>query len=122
VTGERLAGLAFPFRIEGGGLARSTGFEKVEQDVIHLLSVRLGERTMLRSYGGGVHSRREQPNHPALAALVRHEVESALRTHMPDLRLTAPLTVLANEEILTVEIQYAAAPGDVLRRLEVPLP
>lgn len=117
-----LSGLAFPFRIENGRVARATGFEKVEEDVIHLLSVRLGERAMRRGYGAGVHGRRQLPNGSALAALVRHEVETALRTSMPDLRLTAPLRVVAGEERLTVEIQYAAAPGDMLRRLEVPLP
>jgi phage baseplate assembly protein W len=122
VSGETLKGLSFPFRIEHGGVAQATGFDKVEQDVIHLLSVHLGERTMLRAYGGGVHRRREHPNSPALAALVRHEIEVALRTYMPELRLTAPLSVVARESQLTVEIQYAAAPGDVLRRIEVPLP
>ncbi len=117
-----LKGVAFPFRIDRGRVAQSTGFDKVEQDVVHLLSVRLGERTMLREYGGGVHRRREQPNSPAFAALVRHEIEAALRTYMPDLRLTGPLTVVAEEWRLTVEIQYVAAPGDILRRLEVQLP
>lgn len=122
MSSPTLKGLAFPFRIERGGVAQSVGFDKVEEDVIHLLSVRLGERTMLREYGGGVYRRREQPNSPALAALVRHEIEAALRTYMPELRLTAPLTVVAAESKLTVQIQYAAAPGDIVRRLEVSLP
>jgi phage baseplate assembly protein W len=121
MTDTVLRGVSFPFRIDGG-VARSSGSDKVEEDVIHLLSVRLGERTMLRGYGGGVHARREQPNSPALAALVRHEIETALRTHMPDLRLAAPLVVVAREERLTVQMEYVAAPGDILRRLEVQLP
>jgi hypothetical protein len=41
---------------------------------------------------------------------------------MPDLRLTAPLAVVASEERLTVSVEYAAAPGDVIRRLEVQIP
>lgn len=122
MSGEALTGLAFPFRIERGGVAQSSGLDKVEEDVVHLLSVRLGERTMLRDYGGGVYRRREQPNSPALAALVRHEIELALRAFMPDLRLVAPLSVVASESQLTVRLEYAAAPGDVLRRLEVTLP
>ena len=122
MSSRTFKGIAFPFRIDRGGVAESSGFEKVEEDVRHLLSVRLDERTMLREYGGGVHRRREQPNSPALAALVRHEIEIALRTYMPDLRLTAPLAVKADESRLTIEIQYAAAPGDILRRLEVELP
>lgn len=117
-----LTGMSFPFRIDQGGVMKSSGADKVDQNIIHLLSVRLGERTMLRTYGGGVHGRREQPNSSVLAALVRHEIETALRTQIPDLRLTAPLNVIAREERLVVQIEYAAAPGDILRRLEVQLP
>jgi phage baseplate assembly protein W len=122
VTAETLRGLSFPFRIEGGGVASSSDDRKIAEDVAHLISVRLGERTMLREYGGGAQARREQPNSPALAALVRHELELALRTFMPDLRLTAPLAVVASEGRMTVSIEYVAAPGDVIRRLEVQLP
>jgi phage baseplate assembly protein W len=122
VTAETLRGLSFPFRIEGGAVVASSDDRKIAEDVAHLISVRLGERTMLREYGGGVQARREQPNSPAFAALVRYELELALRTFMPDLRLTAPLAVVANEERLTVSIEYVAAPGDVIRRLEVQLP
>lgn len=123
MSSATLKGFAFPFRIErGGGVVQSVGRHKIEEDVVHLLSVRLGERTMLRDYGGGVYRRREQPNSPALAALVRHEIEAALRTFMPELRLVGPLTVVARESQLTVQIQYTAAPDDVLRRLEVTLP
>lgn len=119
----RLIGFAFPFRIErNGGVVQSAGSDKIEEDVIHLLSVRLGERTMLRDYGGGVYRRREQPNSPTLAALVRHEIDTALRTFMPDLRLVGPLTVVARESQLAVQIQYTASPDDVLHRLEVTLP
>jgi phage baseplate assembly protein W len=122
MTAETLTGLAFPFRIERGGVKQSSGLEKIEEDVIHLLSVRLGERTMLRDYGGGVYRRREQPNSPALAALVRHEIEAALRTFFPELRLVGPLNVVAHESVLTVRFQYSASPDDVLRDMEVTFP
>ncbi len=117
-----LTGLAFPFRIERGVVKQSSGLEKIEEDVVHLLSVRLGERTMLRDYGGGVYRRREQPNSPALAALVRHEIDAALRTFFPELRLVGPLTVVARDSVLTVQIRYSASPDDVIRDLEVTLP
>src|SRR5947199_7502626 len=54
---DRLVGFAFPFRIGGGGISRASSFEKLEQNVRHLLSTRLSERVMLRTYGGGVHQR-----------------------------------------------------------------
>lgn len=122
MSADTLTGLAFPFRIERGGVKQSSGPAKIEEDVVHLLSVRLGERPMLRDYGGGVYRRREEPNSPALAALVRHEIEAALRTFFPELRLVGPLTVVARDSVLTVRLQYSASPDDVLRDLEVTLP
>jgi phage baseplate assembly protein W len=133
---EPLVGLAFPFRILPtraraagedpnaplpAGVARSVGFEKVEDDVRHLLSVRLGERPMLRGYGGGVHPHRQDPNDETLSAIVRHEIELALRTFMPDVELTSPLEMTIREEELTVAIDYRATPGDVVRTLALGL-
>lgn len=121
-TATVLRGLSFPFRIDGGRVAETDGFRKIEEDVRHLLSVRVGERIMLRAYGGGAHAHRQHPDDRALAALVRHEIEAAFQTYMPDLRLTAPIAVSADESVLTVVIEYLAAPGDVLRRVEVQFP
>lgn len=112
-----LQGFAFPFRIRAGGVGRAAGMEKIEQDVIHLLSTRLGERVMLRNYGGGIYHRLQEPNTNTLHALVKHEIEQALRTFLPDVRLTAPLRLVAEEGQLTVTLEYQANPADVVRRL-----
>jgi phage baseplate assembly protein W len=114
-----LSGFGFPFRIVDGGVGRATGFEKIEQNVRHLLSTRLGERVMLRTYGGGVHHRIQDPDDATLRALVKHEVEQALRIFMPEVQLTAPIQVLAREAGLTITIDYMADPQDVVRRLEL---
>ena len=102
MTASLLRGISFPFRIDGGRVAETDGFQKIEEDVRHLLAVRVGERIMLRTYGGGVHAHRQQPDDRTLAALVRHEIEAAFQTYMPDLRLTAPIAVAAGESVLTV--------------------
>ncbi len=112
-----LYGFAFPFRIRGGGVDHASGYEKIEQDVIHLLSTRLGERVMLRSYGGGVHHRLQEANDNTLRSLIKHEIEMALRTFMPDVRLTAPLKLVPDEGQLTIFVEYSASPQDVVRRL-----
>lgn len=117
-----LLGFAFPFKIVGGGVGRARDFEKIEQNVRHILSTRLGERPMLRTYGGGVHHRLQAPNDGTLRALVRHEIEQALRVHLPEARLTAPLRLASHEEELTIVIEYAADPRDVVRRLELRVP
>ncbi len=117
-----LLGFAFPFRIAGGGISRAQDFEKIEQNVLHLLSTRLGERVMLRTYGGGVHHRLQSPNDATLRALVKHEIEQALRLYMPEVQLTAPIQLSSDEEELTIIVEYVADPQDVVRRLELQIP
>lgn len=119
---EPLVGFAFPFRIAKGGVRRARGFEKIKQNVRHLLSTRLGERVMLRTYGGGVHHRLQEPNDATLRALTKHEIERALRTYMPEVQLTAPIQLTAHEGELTIIVEYTADPRDVVQRLELQIP
>jgi hypothetical protein len=119
---DALVGFAFPFRFVKGGVGRAEGFEKIEQNVRHLLSTRLGERVMRRTYGGGVHHRLQEPNSTTLRALVRHEIEAALRVYLPEAQLTAPIRLTATQDELTILIEYSADPRDVLRRLELRVP
>jgi phage baseplate assembly protein W len=121
VNGQ-LLGFGFPFRIAAGGVARAAGADKVDQNVRHLLGTGLGERPMLRTYGGGVHHRLQDPADGTLRALVKHDIEGALRSYAPDVQLTGPISVSVVEEQLTVVIQYLANPQDVLRRIELQMP
>jgi len=122
MSDQSLQGFAFPFRIENGGIARAEGFEKIRQNIIHLLSTRLGERVIRRTYGGGAHHRLQSPNDTTLRALVKHEIEQALSLHFPDLRLVAPLKVTAKEAELKIVLEYAALPEDIVHRLELQIP
>lgn len=117
-----LMGVAFPFRITNGGIGRSQGFDKIEDNVRHLLSTRLGERVMLRTYGGGVHHRLQDPNSSTLGALIKHEIEQALRIYMPEVKLTAPIRIRTLESELSIVVEYTADPQDVIRRLELQIP
>ena len=121
MTGE-LRGVGFPFRMQKGRVRQSAGFEKVIENVRHLLSTRLGERVMLRTYGGGVHHQVQEPNASTLRALIRREMEQALRTYMPEVRLTAPIRVTGRESEMRISVDYKANPRDVVRRLEIELP
>lgn len=116
-----LEGFAFPFQM-AGGVVRTRGFDKIAANVRHLLSTRLGERVMLRDYGGGVHHRLQEPNDETLQTLVRHEIEQALRTYIPEARLAAPIEVTFSGHEMNVRIEYAASPKDVLRRLDLQIP
>lgn len=119
---DELRGVGFPFRIRNGRVRQSAGFEKVVENVRHLLGTRLGERVMLRTFGGGVHHQVQEPNSSTLRALVRREIEIALRTYMPEVRLTSPIRVSGRESEMRISVEYKANPGDVVRRLEIELP
>src|SRR2546427_5776267 len=81
--GETLAGIAFPFRVLGA-VQVNRDAAKIADDVRHLLSTRLGERVMLRSYGGGAHHRLPEANDSTIRALIKHEIQEGLRAFMPD--------------------------------------
>jgi phage baseplate assembly protein W len=116
-----LSGTAFPFRVLGG-VQRSAGSDKVADDLRHLLSVRVGERVMRRTYGGGAHHRLQEANDSTLRALLKHEIEEGLRVFMPDVVLTEPIRIVGREEELSVVIAYRADPMAMVRRLEIRLP
>jgi phage baseplate assembly protein W len=117
-----LRGMAMPFRISGGGVLQSSGSRKVADNLRHLLSTRLGERLLLRGYGGGVQSRLQQPNDHTLRTLIRHEIEQALRIHLPQARLTGPIRLTHDESELTVTFDYAIDTAEPAQHVALTLP
>lgn len=87
----------------------------------HLISTRIGERVMRRQYGGGVHQRLQGPNDSTIRNIVRHDLEEAIRTYMPDVILKAPIRVESQDEVMDIFIDYAVRPDDVVRRLQLAL-
>ncbi len=114
-------GFAFPFRVVAGRIQRAEGDEKLKQNIRHLLSTRLNERLMLRSYGGAVHQRVQATNDSTLRSLVRHEVEQTLRLFMPQVRLTAPLHVESEGSQLNITIEYVGVDERLRDRVQVNL-
>ena len=117
-----LRGMATPFRIAGGAVRQSSGADKVADDLRHLLSTRLGERVLLRGYGGGVQNRLQQPNDHTLRTLIRHEIEQALRDHLPQARLAGSLRLTHSESDLTVTLDYTVDADQPAQRVALTLP
>jgi phage baseplate assembly protein W len=115
-----LAGAALPFRIVGGRVATAHAAEKAASDVRHLLSTRIGERVLRRGYGGGVHQYLTEHDDQAIRSLLRHDVELALATHLPQLRLVGPVRVVGAGLELRLRVDYTIDPADVVRAVEVP--
>jgi phage baseplate assembly protein W len=118
---EHLVGFAFPFRIRGG-IVRAEDDQKIKANLRHLISTRLGERVMLRAYGGGVQRHLQSSHDSTLRALIRHEIEEALRVFMPEVRLVAPVRITATEAVMTIVIEYRANPDEMVQRFELVLP
>jgi phage baseplate assembly protein W len=118
---QSLQGPAFPYGFAHGATRMVSDAGKIEQDLRHLLEVRIGERPMLRTYGGGVHRWIQEPSDKALRTLARHQLETALRAFMPEVTLVAPPTIQSNGGTLTLTIDYKANPLDVVRRIALNL-
>jgi phage baseplate assembly protein W len=80
-----LRGVAFPFRIDphSGRVATSARAEKLRDNVEHLLLTRLGERTVARSYGGGVTQFFQENINEGLIAVAQHQLSRALLRFEP---------------------------------------
>jgi phage baseplate assembly protein W len=114
--------MAVPFRIVDGRVAQHSGADKIADDVRHLISTRVGERVLRRDYGGGVHSRLHEPTDHTVRTLVRHEVERALRRHLPLVRLTGPVQVVVAEPEVTIRLEYSVDPAALPEQLVVTVP
>lgn len=108
-----VAGFGFPFRIDPavGGVARTSGADKIRENIRIILATRLGERVMLRDYGTRLASLVHDPNDEALAVLIRREVQEALLAWEPRVLVTA----------LSVERQPPDGPGDPAATLQLRL-
>ena len=77
---DQVKGLAFPFRIDSatGGVAWTSGKDKIRQNVGLILGTRQGERPMLRDFGTKIPSLVHDPNDDVLATAVREQILAAL--------------------------------------------
>jgi phage baseplate assembly protein W len=73
-------GMAFPFRIDPktGGVAWSSGADKIREDLSLLLGTRIGERPMLRDFGTNIHSLVHETADDVTADLLRRQAHEAL--------------------------------------------
>jgi phage baseplate assembly protein W len=123
-----ISGFAFPFRIVRerpsglGGVDRASGAEKTVQNLRHLLGTRLGERTMLRGFGGGADQLLQEPNNETTRTLFKHDIEQALAVFMPEARLTAPPIVRLEQDGIRITIEYVASPDQTVQRLALTFP
>jgi phage baseplate assembly protein W len=109
-----LRGASFPFRIDprSGAVATTAGGAKLRENVEHLLLTRVGERTLVRDYGGGVTQLFQENVNDGIVAVARHQISTALLRFEPRV-LPQEITVNSRngELLLVVRFLEAETPG-----------
>lgn len=114
-------GLAFPLLPDprSRALPLAAGSEKVRQAIALLLETEPGERLMRPTFGCGLRRYLGKPNSAATRALIQREVELALATWEPRIRLQG-VSVFPGEDaaLVLIEIRYQnardAKPGNLV--------
>lgn len=114
-------GLAFPLLPDprSRALGTAAGNEKVRQSIALLLETEPGERLMRPTFGCGLRRYLGKPNSAATRALIKREVELALATWEPRIRLEGVAVVPGEDAALVlIEIRYQntrdAKPGNLV--------
>jgi uncharacterized protein len=123
MNGEnQLRGFAFPFRIDprSGGVASTEGADKLKENLKHLLLTRIGERVMLRGYGGGVTQLLHENINDGLIAVARHQISRAILTFEPRV-LPQEVTVIPRNGELFLRVLYIQADMPGLQTAVIPI-
>lgn len=120
-TADRLGtGVAFPFAPDPvtGGLDWSSGAELVRQSIRLILDTEPTERVMRPTFGAGLRRYLMDPNTPATRSQIALEVQAALATWEPRIRVTSVVVVPGDdpaEALVTVSYLHIRdqAPGSM---------
>lgn len=117
---DPITGFSIPFRIEGGRVARAEGAEKLKENLVHLLLTGIGERLMLREYGGGLRQLVHDPNNDALRAIVQHQVARSIARWEPRVAVQS-VEVSQQGATLVVTLRYSLPATGQADQVQVPL-
>lgn len=115
-------GPAFPLRLDAAGnLAMTSLDEHVRQSIALILSTDRGERAMRPEFGAGLGHMVFAPVLPATAALIEHEVRTALIRNEPRIEVER-VAVTAGDEpsVLLIDITYRVRRTDTVFNLVYP--
>lgn len=101
-------GFAFPFRIEGEGIATSQGEQLVEESIRILLGTHKGERVMRPGLGSGIESVLFDSPGAGTAAMIKHYVKTCLDEFEPRINVEEIKANLdpSEKNRIMVEIYY----------------
>ena len=109
-----LLGVASPFGVDpgSGGIGITSGTGKLTQNLERLMLSRIGERLMLRDYGGGASALVQENINDGLLAVARQQIGRALLRFEPR-ALPQDISIIAQGAELYLRVQYlqAEVPG-----------
>ena len=116
------AGPAFPLRLDAAGnLAMSSLDDHVRQSIVLILSTDRDERAMRPEFGGGLGRMVFAPVVPATAALIEHEVKTALIRNEPRIEVErVDVTPGDQPSLLLIDITYRVRRTDTVFNLVYP--
>jgi phage baseplate assembly protein W len=110
--------LDYPFHVDGAGRAAATDADDHVRDLIHqVLFTAPGERVNRPDFGCGLLQMAFMPNGDVLAGATQFLVQGALQRWLADIVEVEEVTVIAEEERLTVTVAYTRL-DDATRRAE----
>jgi len=104
---DTVRGITFPFRIDPntGSVATSTEDEKIRENIAHIIMTGIGERTMRRTYGGGLQQLVHDPNNDVMRKIVQHQIAKSLGQLEPRIFLTG-VYIAQDGPTLALRITY----------------
>jgi phage baseplate assembly protein W len=118
---ESICGFSFPFRLDAdGGVAQTSGPEKLKQNLIQLLLTGIGERVMCRDYGGGLRQLVHDPNNDALRAIVQHQITKSIGQWEPRVQVQG-MAITQEDGTLFIELFYTIRQTQQPQSLSVPI-
>lgn len=119
---NKLSGFAFPFRIDSrsGGVAVTEGPEKFKENLKHLFLTRVGERFMVRQYGGGVTQLLHENINDGLIEVARHQITKAMLQFEPRV-LPQEVSIIPQEGQLYLRIRYIEANTPGIQTTVIPI-
>lgn len=117
-----LKGFSFPFRIDTttGGIAVTKGNEKFQENLKHMLLTRIGERIMLRQYGGGVSQLLHENINDGLVGVARHQISKAILRYEPRI-LPQEVAVIPKDGELFLRVRYVIPGALGLQTAVIPI-
>lgn len=119
---RNLRGFSFPFQIDSntGGVAVSEGDEKFQENLKHMLLTRIGERLMLRQYGGGVTQLLHENINDGLVGVARHQISKAILRYEPRI-LPQEVAVIPKDGELFLRVRYVVPGAMGLQTAVIPI-